>query len=156
MYSDAPAVGGAEISAGNLLAELDRAIEVTVVGVDAEVVDAIASRRPGTIVREVPRVRNKGDLPAIAAHVRALRSLRPDALQVNRQNSWAGQYGLLAGIITSTPVIAVEHAVFRSTSALQRRLRRALFSEWRLTLPWGAGRRAMRRRRSACGGDPSR
>jgi hypothetical protein len=128
LYSDASEVGGAEIVAGHLLAELDDSIEVVVLGIDSDVVDAIASRRPGTAVRRLPRVRDKRDPRAIWAHIRTLRSLRPDALHVNRYSPWSGQYALLAGLLTSTPVVAVEHAVYPSTSAVQRRLSRVLCS----------------------------
>ncbi len=152
LYSDALAVGGAEIAAGNLLAELDDAIEVTVIGVEPAVADAIASRRPGSAVRTVARVRDKRDLRAIRAHLGVLRSLRPDVLQVNRQNSWAGHYALLAEITTSIPVIAVEHAIFPSTSALQRRLRRVLFS--RVTAHVAVGRRAAREAEAEIGVPP--
>jgi glycosyltransferase involved in cell wall biosynthesis len=128
VYSDAMSVGGAEIAAGHLLAELDDAIEVVVVGVEPGVLGAIASPRPGTPQRIVPRVRNKADVRAIAAHVRAIRAVRPDVLQVALYSPWAGQYGILAGVINATAVVAVENAAFASTSALQRRLRRALCS----------------------------
>jgi glycosyltransferase involved in cell wall biosynthesis len=128
VYSDAASVGGAESVAGHLIAELDGAIEPAVLGVERAVVDAIASRRPGTPVRVVPRVRNKADLRGIAAHLGAMRALRPDVLQVNLHSPWSGQYAILAGVLTSTPVVAVEHLAFASTSALQRRFRRLLCS----------------------------
>jgi glycosyltransferase involved in cell wall biosynthesis len=126
VYSDAATVGGAEVAAGHLLAELDDAIDAAVIGVEAEVADAIASRRPGTRVLRVPRVRNKGDLRATAAHARAVRHLRPDVLHVNLWSPWEGQYAIVAGLLSSVPVVAVEHLGIRSTSTLQRRVRRLL------------------------------
>jgi glycosyltransferase involved in cell wall biosynthesis len=125
---DAVAVGGAEIVLGHLLAELDSSIEVSVLGVDRDVADTVASRRPGSPVSVVPPVRNKADLGPIAAHVRAVRDLRPDVLHVNLWSSWEGQYAILAGLLNRRPVVAVEHIVFGDQPPIQRVLRRALCS----------------------------
>jgi glycosyltransferase involved in cell wall biosynthesis len=130
LYSDAMTVGGAEIAAGHLFAELDGAIEAVVVGVEPAVVTEIASWRPGTRQRIVRRVRNKADLRGIAAHARAMRAVNPDVLQVNLFSPWAAQYGILAGVLARTRVVAVEHSVAVPTSSsLQRRFRRALCSQ---------------------------
>jgi glycosyltransferase involved in cell wall biosynthesis len=119
-------IGGAEISLGNLLAELDPSIDVSVLGVNRQVAETVATRRPGTRVSLVPAVRNKADLRPIAAHVRAVRDLRPDLLHVNLWSSWEGQYGILAGLLNRRPVVAVEQIVFGSQPWIQRALRRAL------------------------------
>ncbi len=142
VYSDAATVGGAELAAGHLLAELDGAIDAAVIGVEPEVAHVIASRRPGTRVLGVPRVRNKADLRASAAHARAVRHLRPDILHVNLWSPWEGQYAIVAGLLTSVPVVAVEHLGIGSTSALQRGLRRILCS--RLAAHVAVGARAAR------------
>lgn len=128
LYMDATAVGGAEITTGYLLAELDPAIEVSVLGVDQAATEAVASGRPGTSSHLVPRARHKVDLPAIAAHVRAVRSLQPDVLHVNLHSPWQGQYGIVAGLLNRRPVVAVEHSAYGSRSRVQRVLRRALCS----------------------------
>jgi glycosyltransferase involved in cell wall biosynthesis len=125
---DSVDIGGAEISLGNLLAELDPSIDVSVLGVNRRVVDAVAARRPGIPVSIVPPVRNKTHLRPIAAHVRAVRALRPDVLHVNLWSSWEGQYGILAGLLNRSPVVAVEQIVFGAQPWIQRALRRALSS----------------------------
>ncbi|HEX4978945.1 MAG TPA: glycosyltransferase family 4 protein [Acidimicrobiales bacterium] len=126
-YSDATVRGGAEQTLGTLLAHLDPAHEVTVLGVDETVVDWIAERRPGAGTRLVPEVRNKFDLPAIAAHVRAVRDLRPDVLHANLQTPWEGQFGQLAGLVfRPARVVVFENSPVRSTSKAQLFTKRLL------------------------------
>src|SRR5829696_6508418 len=107
-YMDSVEIGGAEISLGHLLAGLDPSIEVTMIGVDAAVVDQIAGRRPGTRAMTVTRVGGKADVKPIVQHVRAMRASRPDLVHVNLQSPWEGQYGILAGLLNRRPVVAVE------------------------------------------------
>jgi glycosyltransferase involved in cell wall biosynthesis len=124
-YSDAPMVGGAELSLGHLLACLSADFEVTVVGVDRRVVEALAARRPGAGVAIVPSVRHKGDLPAIRSHVAAVRHVRPDILHANLRTPWTCAYGLLAGFATpGVRTVAVEQLPMPSGHALQRLLKR--------------------------------
>lgn len=139
---DSTDIGGAEIALGHLLAELDPSIDVSVLGVDRRVAEAIASRRPGTPVSIVPPVRNKADLGPIAAHVRAIRARRPDVLHVNLWSSWEGQYAILAGWLNRRPVVAVEQIVFGAQPRIQRALRRALCS--RLSAHVAVGERVAR------------
>ena len=141
-YTDARSLGGAEIALGHLLAELDSSIEVDVVGVDTFVAEAVASRRADTNIRVLAPVRNKADVPNIAAHVRAVRALEPWIVHVNLFTPWTGQYGILAGLVTRRPVVAVEQVVFGSPTSLQRRLRRLLCSG--LTAHVAVGERAAR------------
>jgi len=141
-YTDASAIGGAETVLGHLLAGLDSGIEATVLGVHPEVVEAIAGRRRDCRRAVTRAVRHKGDLGAIAAHARIVRRLDPDVIHVNLQSPWAGQYGILAGILGRYPVVAVEHSVFPSTSSLQRVLRRGL--ERRLAAHVGVAERSAR------------
>jgi glycosyltransferase involved in cell wall biosynthesis len=109
IYTDATGLGGAEQSVRNLLAELGLHVAADVLGVDREVVEWIAAGRPGTGTRVVPPVRNKFDVGAIAAHVRAVRELRPNVLQANLRTTFSCQYGILAGLIThGVRVVAVE------------------------------------------------
>jgi glycosyltransferase involved in cell wall biosynthesis len=129
VYMDAVAVAGAEIATGHLLAALDPAIEVSVLGVDGAVAQEVASKRPGTRLSLVRKARNKADLPAIGAHVRAVRALRPDVLQVNLHTPWQGQYGILAGLLNRCHVVAVENSAYESASRAQRLLRRSLCSQ---------------------------
>jgi len=128
VYTDATSTGGAEMALGHLLAALDASIEVDVLGVDPLVLQTIASRRPSADVRVLSPVRNKSDLPNVAAHVRAITESRPSIVHVNLWSPWAGQYGILGGLIARRPVVAVEQIVFGSPARLQRGLRRLLCS----------------------------
>jgi glycosyltransferase involved in cell wall biosynthesis len=128
VYTEARSWGGAEIVLGHLLAELDDSIETAIVAVDAEVAHALASRRPETPPHLVAPARNKFDLQGIAAQLRAIRALRPDIVHVNMHSPAAGQYGIVAGLLSRSSVIAVQHNVFGSLSWLQRQSRRRLYS----------------------------
>lgn len=126
-YTDAGVRGGAEQTLGTLLAELDPAIRVTVLGVDRTVAEWVAERRPGTVVEVVPEARNKVDLRAVAAHLRAVRRLRPDVLHVNDFTPWRGQYAQLAGLLApGVRVVTSEHSTVPSSSRLQRAAKKAL------------------------------
>lgn len=126
-YTDATARGGAEQTLGTLLAELDPAIRVTVLGVDRTVAEWVAERRPGTPVELVPEARNKADVAAVATHVAAVRRLRPDILHVNDFTPWRGQYAQLAGLLTpGVKVVVSEHSSARSASRTQRLAKRGL------------------------------
>jgi glycosyltransferase involved in cell wall biosynthesis len=126
LYTEATSVAGAEISAGNLVAALDPAIEIGVVGVDDSVANAIASRRPGTRTTILRSPGGKTDVRALTAHLRAFRHQRPDVVQVNLQTPWVGSHGILAGILGGYPVITVEQLPYPSASRLQRRVRRLM------------------------------
>jgi glycosyltransferase involved in cell wall biosynthesis len=142
VYTDSVEIGGAEISLGHLLSELDPSVEVAVVGVDEGVVEQIGSRRQGSSTLAVRPVKGKWDLRALIEHLRAVRSQRPDLVHVNLQSPWAGQYGILAGLVCRVPVVAVEQIVFGDQPAVQRWLRRALCS--RLAAHVAVGEQAAR------------
>jgi glycosyltransferase involved in cell wall biosynthesis len=109
-YCDSNEIGGAETSLANLLGSLEPRIEAVVVGTDGSVVEWLASHRPAATSVVLPRIRSKLHLRAIAAHFKAIRSLRPDILQVNLNSPWASDWAILFGLATPrTRVIAVEH-----------------------------------------------
>jgi glycosyltransferase involved in cell wall biosynthesis len=151
-YMDSVEIGGAEISLGNLLSELDPSIEVTVLGVDQAVVEQIASRRNGSSTTTVPPVQSKWDGRRLVEHLRAMRSLSPDLVHVNLQSPWEGQYGILAGLLSRVPVVAVEQIVFGEQPRRQRFLRRALCS--RLSAHIAVGERAAREVEEMIGLEP--
>jgi glycosyltransferase involved in cell wall biosynthesis len=91
------------------------------------VIAEIAAARPGSTTVVLPPVRNKADLQAIAAHVRAFQRLRPDVVHINLRTPFACQYGLAAALATPrAKVIAVEHAPMPTDDPLQRGLRRVM------------------------------
>ncbi|HTN99988.1 MAG TPA: hypothetical protein VL068_04865, partial [Microthrixaceae bacterium] len=54
VYSDASALGGAEVNLSRVLGALPASIQVTVVGVDQHVVDWLAGHRPGCATMVLP------------------------------------------------------------------------------------------------------
>lgn len=110
-YLESTEMGGMELSAGTLLANLDQHYEVTLLGVSADILSSIAQRRPGTAVKVVPRVDHKTNVAAIAAHIRAVHRLKPDLLLVNLGQLYDAQYGILAGLVNRVPTVAVAHCV---------------------------------------------
>ena len=142
-YTDASEVGGAEHSLGHLLTELDRAIDVTVMGPSADVLETVAAQRPAAALRVVATGHNKADLAAIARHVRTLRSIGADLLHVNLQSPWSGQFAIAAGLLLRVPVVLVEQLPFASTSELQRRIRRFMCGQ--VAAHVAVGERAARR-----------
>jgi glycosyltransferase involved in cell wall biosynthesis len=117
-YSDSTGVGGAEIVLGHLLAALGPDVEATVLAVDGDVAEAVAARRPGTGIVVAG---------SLAAHVRALRRLRPDLLHANHTWPWACRRGERAAWIAGVPVVTVDHLPVPSAVPRHVRLaRRAL------------------------------
>jgi glycosyltransferase involved in cell wall biosynthesis len=101
--------GGAHASLSTLVRCLDPAIELSVVSTRPEIAAELAGLRLGTDSCVVDPVRNKADLPGILRHTRAVRALRPDVLHVSSDNPWSAPYGLLAGLISRCPTVAVLH-----------------------------------------------
>jgi glycosyltransferase involved in cell wall biosynthesis len=143
LYTDAREIGGAETVMGHLLSGLAGRFTIEVLGVDAGVAERVASRGPGVRWTALPPVRDKFDLPAIAAHVQAVRRSRPGILHAHLRTPWSCQYGLLAGVLVpAVRTIATEHAPLASADGLQRWLRRVLVR--RLNAHVGVGEGAAR------------
>jgi glycosyltransferase involved in cell wall biosynthesis len=123
-YTDAEETGGAEISLGHLLAGLEPAYDVTVMGVDERVVARLAACRPGARTSVVAPVHRKYDLLGILAHIRAMRSLRPAIVHVNLKSPWDSPYGIIAAFLSRARVVLVEHSLYPETSGLRRALAR--------------------------------
>jgi glycosyltransferase involved in cell wall biosynthesis len=121
-YLDAPRRGGSSTALATLLTSLDERIEVTVVGSSSDVVEHVAAARPGTATRVLSAVRNKTDIGSMAEIVRTVRHLHPDVLHANLDSQWSAQYGLLAAVLTRTPVVAVVHSVWPRPHRFQRML----------------------------------
>ncbi len=118
-YTDSEIVGGGEKSLATLLRNLDEQIEVTVVGTSADTVHEVAAGRADVRTRLVRPVNGKRDLAGMAAHLRAVREIRPDILQTNGQ-PWSCQYALSAGVLTrGVRTLAVYHAVIPPISRAQ-------------------------------------
>jgi glycosyltransferase involved in cell wall biosynthesis len=111
-YTDAKVFGGCDQVLASLLGELAPRFEVTVLGNEPEVVEQVADARPGSATRVVRRARNKWDWPGIAAHIKAIRELRPDVLHASLPHPWSCQYAILAGLLTrGVRTVVVQHAI---------------------------------------------
>jgi glycosyltransferase involved in cell wall biosynthesis len=121
LYTDAPYVGGAEVSLGRLLSALSPAITTTVMGTDERVLQWIAEHRAGTGTVEVRPPRIRRDPRALVDHVRALRRLDADIVQVNLITPWSCRYALLAGVVLRhRGLVAVEQLPHPSNSIVHR------------------------------------
>jgi glycosyltransferase involved in cell wall biosynthesis len=139
-FSGASQFAGAERVLGDLLAHLDPAIEVSVLGPDRAVREALAARRPGTRTVEAGGIRNKGDIAAMRRWIGALRALRPDIVQINLIMPWASRHETLLSLATPGPrVIAVEHAPLPFDSGRLRHLLPLLYARLDGHVAVGAG-----------------
>jgi D-inositol-3-phosphate glycosyltransferase len=111
VHVDASTLGGAEQSLATLLAHLDSRFQVDLVVTHADVGEFLAaSRKVGRVV-VCPPVRSDLHLGAARHQVAAIRGLRPDVVHVNRNWLWAGQIGILGGLLArGARVVGVEHA----------------------------------------------
>ena len=91
----------------------------------------------------LPPVRTKRDLPAFAAHVRALLRLRPDILHANLTTPASGRHALLAAtLVPKVRTVAVEQLPYPLSGRLQRGLKR--FTSHRLAAHVAVGEPAAR------------
>jgi glycosyltransferase involved in cell wall biosynthesis len=124
-YTDTKELGGADLSLMHLLAHLGPEIEAAVVGASRPIVDKIAAARPGTRTLVVRRPRNDHDWRSLAAHVSALRTLRPDVLHVSLASPWSCQYAIAAAALVRRPrVVAVYQLPVPPVSTRQRLTKR--------------------------------
>ena len=130
-YLESTGMGGMEASLSTLLGHLDDRYEVTLLGVDLAILTAVAETRPGTRLRLVPPVKGKADVRAIAAHVRAVRDLRPDVLMASMGHLYRAPYAILAGLLNRVPTVAVAHSIMPPAYPFQEVLFRRLFCHLR-------------------------
>ena len=126
-YTDSTEVGGLDAHVSTLVNALGDRVAPIIVGTSADVVAALRSRCPRAPAELLPPVRDKRDLAGVAAHLRAVRRLRPDVLHASLPQPWSCQYAILGALLSpGTRVVTVEHAVIESSSRSQRILRRLL------------------------------
>ena len=124
-YTDTKELGGADLSLMHLLGNLEPEVEAAVVGATQPIVDKIAAARPGTRTLVVPRPHNDHDWRNLAAHVSALRTLRPDVLHVSLASPWSCQYAIAAAALLRRPrVVAVYQLPVPPVNARQRLTKR--------------------------------
>jgi hypothetical protein len=124
-YTDTKELGGADLSLMHLLGHLGPEIEAAVVGASRPIVDKIGAARPGTQTLVAPRPRNDHDWRSLAAHVSAMRTLRPDVLHVSLASPWSCQYAIGAAALVRRPrVVAVYQLPVPPVSTRQRLTKR--------------------------------
>lgn len=124
-YTDNIERGGADRSMSHVLACLDPAVEVAVMGVSPSIVEWVASVRPTAVTRVVPQPRSGHDWRALASHVSALRELRPSIVHANLSSPWSCQYGIAAAALLRGPrVVAVYQLPRPPVTERQRRMKR--------------------------------
>jgi glycosyltransferase involved in cell wall biosynthesis len=124
-YSDNVDLGGADLSMAHLLANLDPAVEVTVLGVAESIVERVAAQRPGTATRVVSKPTNGHDLASLRAHLAAIRQIDPDVLHANLASPWSCQYAIAAaGLLRRPRIVAVYQLPVPAISERQRRMKR--------------------------------
>lgn len=123
VYSDALVWGGAEECVASILAGLDDGFEVVVVGVDRDIAERIAARRPGSEVRVARRVRSQWDVGRLVALARMFRGLRPDVVHVNLRAPYQTQHGELAAALSRCRTVALEHSVYLDDTRRRRLLK---------------------------------
>ena len=125
-HSDAHELGGAEITLCRLLPLLSARVDAVVLGTNPSVVERIAAGRPGTPGRVLPQIKSRWDARAIAAHVSAIRRVRPRVLHVSLNRHWGSQWAVLGGLLLPrVRVVAVENAP-RPSPRLRHRLYKRL------------------------------
>jgi glycosyltransferase involved in cell wall biosynthesis len=125
-YTDNVERGGADVSMSHLLAHLDPAVDVAVLGVSPEITEWVAAARPTADAHVVPRPRSGHDWRSLQAHLSALGHARPDIMHANLSSPWSCQYALAAaGLLRRRPrVVAVYQLPRPPRSRWQLRMKR--------------------------------
>jgi len=111
-YTDSAGIGGAEISLGHLVANASSETRITVVGVDADVVNAIAQHRPYTQRYILPARGING----LRSHLHTFHHLQPDIVHLNLCTPWACSIGLFAALtLPKARVVRVDQLPLRTT-----------------------------------------
>ncbi len=124
VYSDAPTLGGAEVNLSRVLAALPDTIEVTVVGVDAQVVEWLRGHRPHSRGMVLPAITGREDLRGMWRHRAMFVRLDVDVVQFNLSTASSCQWAILAA--STVPGIArvvVENSPLAVWSATSGRLK---------------------------------
>src|SRR4051812_43496808 len=109
VYCDATEIGGAEVSLSHLIAGLDPEMGLTILAVDRDVLNLLASGSPKAEVVLLPIITGKRALQALRAHRAAIRSARPCILHVSLNRPWGSQWAIVFGLLSrSVSVIAVD------------------------------------------------
>ncbi|MEZ5311247.1 MAG: glycosyltransferase family 4 protein [Microthrixaceae bacterium] len=125
IYSDAAALGGAEVNLSRVLEGLPNSIQVTIVGVDDDVVDWLRSHRPSAQALTIPAIENRTDLRGLSRHRSTFSRLHADVLQFNLSSASSCQWAMfMASFVRGPKRVAIENSpmgVWSGTSAKLKR-----------------------------------
>ena len=99
VYTNAPYKGGAEMTLGEVLADLPDRYDVTVAGVAPDVVEWLAGRRPSAKLEVLPGITGRSDLGPMIAHARAFKRIRPDIIHFNLGMVSASQWAIFIAVL---------------------------------------------------------
>ena len=125
-YTDAPGLGGAEISLARLLAHLPGELRLSLVGTNSDLLDAIRPPRDVTV-----RCLDDQARFSTLHHWRTFTALRPDIIHVNACTPWECQPALQAALWTpgstsGARVVRVDQLVLRTVDVNEMRRVRGL------------------------------
>lgn len=148
-YTDNSELGGADLSLSHLLAFLGAEVRVGVLGVSRAIVERVALGRPDAVTVVVPAPTSGHDWGSLVAHVRAIRSFRPDIVHANLSSPWSCQYAIAAAALTGRSAVAVYQLPVPALSARQRFAKR--LTSRRVDRHVGVGERTSREVESLIG-----
>lgn len=125
IYTNSPYKGGAEMTLGEVLAELPDRFDVTVAGVEPSVVEWLAGCRPSARVELLPVIKGRNDLGSMLATARAFRRLAPDILHFNLGMVSASQWAIFIAVLKGrAKTLAVENSPVDAWTPSSERLKR--------------------------------
>lgn len=138
VYTNAPYKGGAEMTLGQMLSGLPERFEVIVAGVVPEVIEWLATFRPGAKVELLAPIKSRSDLGAMLAHARAFRRLRPDVLHFNLGIVSASQWAVFLAVVKGRyKTLVVENSPVDAWSSMSALLKR--YTSPRLSAHYAVG-----------------
>jgi hypothetical protein len=125
VYSDALALGGAEVNLSRVLTGLPESVRVTIVAVEPEVLSWLSRQRPAAATELIAPIADRSDVRGILAHRRLFRRLGADVAHFNLSAASSCQWAILAATtVPGLKRIAVENSPMGTWSALSSRLKR--------------------------------
>lgn len=143
LYSDATVFGGVEVNLSRVLDALPESVDVTIIGVDEDVVDWLHSHRSDARTLTLPAIRSRQDLRGLLQHYSTFRRLGVDVIQFNLSSASSCQWAMFAATFVRGPKrIAIEHSPMGVWSGTSARLKR--FTSARLAAHAAVGERTAR------------
>jgi glycosyltransferase involved in cell wall biosynthesis len=108
VYHASTSMGGDGVSLSTLLRYLNPMIDVLLIRNEPLITKWFADQVPNLRVRHVAPVRGMWDFRGMLSHLRMIRELKPDILQVDLSTPWSGKYAVLAGLLAPGTRVIVD------------------------------------------------